>query len=107
MTDAISRDAVISILKERQEYYADKNDGRRMFAIANAIQDVLNLPSIENPWKAGHPSENMWVIVRLENGDYNFDYWDGKRWKNHDPERFVTPRIVAWSDYVDPCKDAQ
>lgn len=107
MTDAISRDAVISILKERQEYYADKNDGRRMFAIANVIQDVLNLPSIENPWKAGHPSECMWVIVRLENGEYDFDYWKGEKWKNHDPERFVTPRIVAWSDYVDPCKDAQ
>lgn len=60
----------------------------------------------ENPWKAGHPSECMWVLVRLENGEYGFDYWEGNRWKNNDPERYVTPRVEAWCDYVDPCKDA-
>ena len=49
----------------------------------------------------------MWVLVRLENGEYGFDYWKGDRWKNHDPERYVTPRVVAWCDYVDPCKNAQ
>ena len=88
---------------------AEKIAFSRQCGVKTKALEISEYPSIEtplNPWKAGHPSECMWVLVRLENGEYGFDYWEGHRWKNHDPERFVTPRIVAWSDYVDPCKDA-
>ena len=69
------------------------------------ISRGLAVPA-ENPWKAGHPRTKMWVLVRLEGGEYSFDYWEGRRWKNHDPERYATKKVVAWCDYVDPCKNA-
>ena len=70
MTDAISRDTVVSILKERQEYYAEKNDGKRMFAIANVIQDILNLPSIDSSWRTGKPTENGVYLFQMKNGAF-------------------------------------
>ena len=110
MTDLISRNAVIEKLKKAywdKNLQSAKNDPCVIDAMTDwAIRQVREVPS-DNPWKAGHPSECMWVLIRLENGEYGFDYWEGNRWKNHDPERYVTPRVVAWSDYVDPCKDAQ
>ena len=92
----VSRQSVIDVLKEREDFYAERNEGKQMFAIANAIDDVLNLPSVTD-WHTGTPQEEGWYLLKVKSDDeiiYDTNrliqcLW-GLDWK------YVHEEILAW-----------
>lgn len=94
----INRQSVIDVLQERQNYYAERNESKQMFAIVNAIDDVLNLPSA-NPWHTGTPTEKgdyLCVFQSVWAVEYYWCYWDGAwdiYFDDYDPDTYT---IVAW-----------
>ena len=72
----------------------------KLYNLANEINELVKF--IDTPWRSDTPVEPMWLLVRLVNGEYDFDYWRGNEWKNHSIDE-----IESWCDYVDPCIKAR
>ena len=93
----VSRQAVIDVLKERQEFYAERNESRQMFAIANAIDDVLNLPSVSD-WRIGIPTdrEGIFLIQTKRNNLFLVRWADGFWEETTGDDCLEDDDVVAW-----------
>ena len=93
----ISRQSVIDVLKERQNFYAERNQDRQFFTIANVIDDVLNLPS-ENPWHTGIPTEEGWYLLYTSkpNASYHLAFYQFDHWFSTDEYCIIREDVVAW-----------